>query len=134
MGDSILIQEALKRGSAHAWSGRWQQAAEEYRLALKQDPEDISALTFLAVALDRLGRLREPLPVYQRLCCNQPANPKTLLRLAQIHRALGNAEAAADSFRALAEIENLPHRSRHPRRVRRRQRRPPQQPSPGGWR
>ncbi len=106
-GDSF--QEALKRGSAHAWKGRWKQAAEEYRFALKHSPKDVSARTYLAMALYKSGQLEDALELYQALRKDQPSNLSLLQRIAEVQEAMGDLDGAAASFQELAEI----HTSRH---------------------
>ncbi len=105
-GGSGSFQEALKRGSAHAWKGRWEQAAEEYRNALKHSPKDVSARTYLAMALYKSGELQEALGLYQLLWQDQPSNPSLLQRMAEVQEAMGDLDGAAASFRDLAEIHS----------------------------
>jgi hypothetical protein len=102
LGDSRPFQEALKRGSVHAWGGRWEQAVQEYRLALNQSPRDPSARTYLAMALFKSGQLREALGLYQDLCKAQPSNLSLLLRLAEVQEAIGDCESALANYRLLA--------------------------------
>ncbi|HEX2922943.1 MAG TPA: tetratricopeptide repeat protein, partial [Chloroflexota bacterium] len=92
----------MKRGSAHAWSGRWEQAAQEYKLALKQSPRDSSAKTYLAMALFKSGQLREALDLYQELWDKLPSNLSFLQRLAEVQEAIGDLEPALTSYRLLA--------------------------------
>lgn len=102
-GDNRLFQEALKRGSAHAWNEQWAEAAEEYRRALAEFPEDVSARTYLAMALYKSGANREALDLYQALWESQPANVTMLQRVAELQEAVGDKAAAALSFGRLAD-------------------------------
>ena len=54
-------------GKMHIRSEENAQAVEEFRLAVKYDPNDRTALSQLAIALRRLGRNDEAIPVLQRL-------------------------------------------------------------------
>lgn len=101
-GDGAF-QDALKRGSAHAWKGQWVEAAEQYRLALKHSPEDVSAKTYLAMALYKSGQLHEARSLYEELWSAQPSNLSTLQRLTEIREALGDVEGAVAGHRLLAE-------------------------------
>ena len=103
-GDQKLFHEALKRGSALAWSGRWAESAAEYRLALAQFPDDLSARSYLAMSLYKSGQLEEALELYEGLWRAQPTNLATLRRVAELQEALGRWESAAGSFRMLAEM------------------------------
>ncbi len=103
-GGSGSFEEALKRGSAHAWKGRWEQAVEEYRRALKHSPKDRSARTYLAMALYKCGHLQEGLELYQELWREQPSNLSVLQRMAEVQETMGDLEAAAESHQRLAEI------------------------------
>ncbi|MCL4535378.1 MAG: hypothetical protein M1370_09505, partial [Bacteroidetes bacterium] len=110
--DNKLFQEALKRGSAHAWNEEWNNAAEQYRLALQEFPDDVSALTYLAMALYRCGEYRQSLALYQSLWNSQPSNLTMLQRVAELQEAVGEREAAAISYGHLAEAHT---RRRSPR-------------------
>ncbi len=101
---SVSFQEALKRGSAHAWKGQWAEAAEEYRRALKQSPRDVSARTYLAMALYKSGQFQEAQELYAELWKSEPSNLSLLQRLAEVQEARGDLESAVDSYRLLAEI------------------------------
>jgi len=103
LGESTLFQEALKRGSAHAWCGRWEQAVQEYRLALRESPKDPSAKTYLAMALFKSGQFGEALDLYQELWKGQPSNLAILQRLAEVQDALGDSASALANYRLVAE-------------------------------
>lgn len=110
--DNKLFQEALKRGSAHAWNEEWNKAAEQYRLALQEFPDDVSARTYLAMALYKSGEYRQSLALYQSLWNSQPSNLTMLQRVAELQEAVGEREAAAISYGRLAEAHT---RRRSPR-------------------
>jgi tetratricopeptide (TPR) repeat protein len=101
--DNRLFQEALKRGSAHAWNEEWKKAAEQYRLALREFPDDVSARTYLAMALYKSGECRESLALYQSLWNAQPSNLTMLQRVAELQEAVGDREGAAISYGRLAD-------------------------------
>lgn len=103
-GGGGSFEEALKRGSAHGWKGRWEQAVEEYRRALKHSPKDRSARTYLAMALYKCGHLQEGLELYQELWKEQPSNLPMLQRMAEVQETMGDLGAAAESHQSLAEI------------------------------
>ncbi len=101
------FQEALKRGSAYAWKGRWEDAVEEYRHALEFSPGDLSARTYLAMALYKADHLQEARQLYQELWREQPSNLSMLLRLAEVQETMGDINAAVASYQGLAELHTL---------------------------
>lgn len=108
-GDKMLFQEAMKRGATHAWNGRWDRAAEEYRVALGEFPEDASAKTYLAMALYRSGQFEEALALYEALWKAQPSNLVLLQRVAELQEVMGDTEAACVSYRVLGEVHSRRH-------------------------
>ena len=110
--DNKLFQEALKRGSAHAWNEEWNKAAGQYQLALQEFPDDVSARTYLAMALYKSGEYQESLALYQSLWNGQPSNLTMLQRVAELQEAVGEREGAAISYGRLADAHT---RRRSPR-------------------
>gem|GEM_PF-2048572 len=98
------FQEAVNKGAAHAWGGRWDKAILEYQRALDLVPEDPHAQTQLAMALFKGGRLREASDLYQALWRAQPDNLSLLRRLVEIQETLGDLDAASESLQLLGEI------------------------------
>ncbi|MHB8991678.1 MAG: tetratricopeptide repeat protein, partial [Chloroflexota bacterium] len=84
----------------------WAEAVEEYRRALKLAPKDLSAKTYLAMALYKSGQSCEARGLYEELWKAQPSNLSTLQRLAEVQESLGDLEAAAASHRLLAEAHS----------------------------
>ncbi|MBW4579254.1 MAG: FkbM family methyltransferase [Tildeniella nuda ZEHNDER 1965/U140] len=81
-------------------AGQLAEAETLYRQMLKQDPEQIAALTWLALIVDQLGRPEESIAYYDRLLSLQPSaevhsNLGTLLcRLGRVQEGLEHQQQA----------------------------------------
>lgn len=101
--DNKVFQVSLKRGSAYAWNEQWTEAADQYRCALAEFPDDVSARTYLAMALYKSRQFEESLALYLALWKAQPSNLTLLQRVAELQEAVGDRESAAISYSHLAE-------------------------------
>lgn len=103
-GRRNIYEKHLKAGHDYAWDGRWDKAAEQYRLALAEFPEEPPALVALAQAYRELGRRDEAAQVYRTLVRISPRDPVPLMHLAQLETEQGHLEQAVDTYMALAEL------------------------------
>jgi tetratricopeptide (TPR) repeat protein len=74
----------LEQARAEAAAGKFAQAEEDYRKALRDDPNNTAALSGLAESLEAEGRWRDAMPYLSRLIEMQPDNSSALLRLARM--------------------------------------------------
>ena len=77
-GRRTVFEKHLKAGHDHAWEFRWDKAAEQYRLALAEFPEEAPALVALAQAYRELGRTAEASEVYRSLVRVAPSDSMPL--------------------------------------------------------
>ncbi|HEY77119.1 MAG TPA: tetratricopeptide repeat protein [Thermoflexia bacterium] len=102
-GDRKVYEEALNEGSNYAWERRWEEAAEAYRRALAEFPDDLAALVGLGLALFESGRLEEALEAYQRAAEIDTENPTLPERVGQTLEKLGRLKEAAQAYLQAAE-------------------------------
>ena len=103
-GRRAVFDKHLKAGHDHAWESRWDKAAEQYRLALVEFPEEAPALVALAQAYRELGRLAEASEVYRSLARVAPHDSMPLAQRAQLEIELGHIDIAVETLMALAEV------------------------------
>ncbi len=107
-GNEEKFKQALNQGHSAAWDGRWEQAIDFYNKALKEFPENPSALNNLALAHYELGSLDQALELYHRAMRFSPEDPLPVERSAQIHKNRGEIKKAVEySMRAADLYLNL---------------------------
>ena len=101
MPSEEAYQKALNEGHSAAWDQDWNKAAECYRRAVLELPEQPKALNSLGLALYQLGRFDESLETYQRVAQIAPDDPLPLEKVAQLSERIGDVQGAvAASMRA----------------------------------
>jgi Flp pilus assembly protein TadD len=103
----------LQRGNALYQQGRYAEAAECYRAALRQRPEDVDALNNLGAALADLGRPAEAVVCYQQALRVQPRHATAHYNLGNLLRVAGRFEEAiacyADALRLRPDMAEGHH-------------------------
>jgi tetratricopeptide (TPR) repeat protein len=99
-----VFQDALKKASNAAWDQRWDTAVKEYRRALAEFPNDISAHSGLALALQESNKLEQALAEYKVLAKMEPDDPVPLAHIAVLLERLNRKNDAADVYNQIAEI------------------------------
>jgi tetratricopeptide (TPR) repeat protein len=85
----------LAEGIAAFRSGRWPQAADAFRSALRDEPDDVDAQFNLALTEERLGASDRARSAYQAALRLDPDHLPSLVNLARLERQTGRAERAA---------------------------------------
>lgn len=98
VGNRVRFEEEFQKANDYVWAEQWREAANAYRQALAESPDDDSALMGFAWALLNAGELDEALGVYERLTQLTPADPGPWERAAEILERTGNEERAADNY------------------------------------
>ena len=88
------IKPRLLRGSICQQIGNSEQAAEEYRLLLKNNPSHVTGMAKLAHVLLETNHVQEAVDQFQRVLRLEPANVEMTLGLASGERRLGHAPTA----------------------------------------
>lgn len=99
-----VFQDALKKASNAAWDRRWETAIKEYRRALAEFPEDFSAHSGLALALQESNKFEQALAEYQILSKMQPGDPVPLAHVAVLLERLNRRTEAAAAYNQIAEL------------------------------
>jgi len=98
------FQKALDRGHSAAWDQDWGRAATYYQQALDERPQDIKALTSLALALYEMREYAEALKYYSQAAELSPEDPVAFEKKAVLHERLGESKEAAASAVQAAEL------------------------------
>lgn len=95
------FQEAMNQGHSAAWDQHWDTAADFYRQALEESPDQYQALMNLGLALYEIKNFPDALACYDRASTLQPDDPLPVEKLADIHERTGNLnESAVKSIKA----------------------------------
>ena len=103
-GNKSVYNDAIKKGHNAAWDGQWKKAAEEYRRALTEFPNDVTVCAGLAQALEELGQWENAMHEQMRIAQIQPQDPQPIVRVAELQRKLKKNAEAAGSFIAAADL------------------------------
>lgn len=95
------FKDEMNRGHTAAWDQDWKGAAQHYRQALEEIPEDANALVSLGLALFELGSYDEAIEQYSRAMAISPEDPLAFDKASQLYEMLGkNQEAIYPSLLA----------------------------------
>jgi tetratricopeptide (TPR) repeat protein len=105
-GNRQAFDVAIRRGHAFARQQGWDKAIVEYRRALAEFPDDLSALAGAASACVKLKRLPEALSMLQRANQLKPDDLNTLGRLADVQAQMSKLSEAARTYAALGDLHS----------------------------
>lgn len=100
-GNKTTYSDALRKGHNLAWDGRFDLAAQEYRRALAEFPDDLAANSSLGSACFSLRQFPDALAAYQAVLRSSPGDVLSLRRTAAVLGMLGESEEAYRGFEAL---------------------------------
>lgn len=103
-GNKSVFQDALKKASNAAWDQRWDTAIQEYRRALAEFPDDVSAHSGLALALQESNKPEKALAEYQLLVKRQPGDPIPLAHVAVLQERMNRKGEASETYLQVADI------------------------------
>ena len=104
VGKRSVFEEAMKRASNYAWDKQWSKAIVEYKRALAEFPDDLTALVSLGMAYLESRQLEEALSAYQKASQLTPNDPLAWERVADVQERLGRLDGAAETYVAMANI------------------------------
>jgi tetratricopeptide (TPR) repeat protein len=82
----------------------WEKASSYYHIAIDEFPENVTALSSLALALFEVQKYPDALEYYQRVTRLTPNDPVPMQKVAEIYERLGNLENAAQSYMVVADL------------------------------
>jgi tetratricopeptide (TPR) repeat protein len=94
----------MKRASSYAWDKQWSKAIVEYKQALAEFPDDLTALVSLGMAYLESRQLEEALSAYQKASQLTPDDPLAWERVADVQERLGHLNEASKTYAAMANI------------------------------
>lgn len=103
-GNRSVFYKVIKKGHNAAWDGQWKKAAEEYRRALAEFPDDPAVRASLAQALEELGQWESALKEYQNLAKVRARDPMPLARVAALQEKLGRRSEASTTYFGVADL------------------------------
>jgi len=103
-GREDLFHRAMNDGHSAAWDQNWGAAAEAYKRALAEFPENPKALNSYALALYQVQQYEESLKVYQQVARVTPEDPVAFEKIAQLNERLGNLKEAVLAATQAAEL------------------------------
>ncbi len=102
-GNRLRFEEAIQKANDFVWAEQWNDAIQAYRRALKEAPENVSALMGYAWALLNNEDLDEAVEVYEKLTKLSPEDPGPFERIAEIAREREESDRARTMYLAAAE-------------------------------
>jgi tetratricopeptide (TPR) repeat protein len=103
-GNVERYERAMNQGHNAAWDQMWDRAAQFYRQALAEIPNDPKAMTSLALALYETKQFAEALTCYQRAAEQSPEDPIPLEKVAELLERTGRADQAVEAFWSQREL------------------------------
>jgi tetratricopeptide (TPR) repeat protein len=103
-GNRELYNKLMNNGHSAAWDQSWEKAAEFYRQAINEFPEDPKAITNLALALLEMGRLEEALVQYHRAAQVSPEDPIPLEKVAELLEGSGRVDQSIEAYMRSADL------------------------------
>lgn len=103
-GQEDLFHRAMNDGHSAAWDQNWGAAAEAYKRALAEFPDNSKALNSYALALYQQQKYDDALKVYLRVAQVSPDDPVAFEKIAQLNERLGNLKDAVQAAVQSAEL------------------------------
>ncbi|HID61349.1 MAG TPA: tetratricopeptide repeat protein [Anaerolineae bacterium] len=103
-GKRNVFEKAMKRASSYAWDKQWNKAIVEYKRALAEFPDDLTALVSLGLAYLESHQLEKALSAYQKASQLTPDDPLAWERVADVQERLGRLDEAAETYVTMANI------------------------------
>jgi tetratricopeptide (TPR) repeat protein len=97
------FQHSMDLGHSAAWEQQWAEAADHYRKAVTLQPENVQALSSLALALYELEDFESALENYKKVSVLQPNDPVSLEKIARIYERIGRLKDAVQTSSSAAE-------------------------------
>ncbi len=103
-GNLETFNQSMNLGHSAAWDQKWGQAAEYYRQALDEFPDQPTALTSLGLALFEMREFEQALQMYVRAARALPTDPVPLEKIGRIYEILKKTPEAIQVYARLADL------------------------------
>jgi tetratricopeptide (TPR) repeat protein len=103
-GNAERFERAMNQGHNAAWDQTWDQAADFYRQALQEFPENPKALNSLALAMYEMQNFNEALMIYLKASSLTPEDPIPLEKAAELLGKTGQLNSAISAYMKCAEL------------------------------
>jgi tetratricopeptide (TPR) repeat protein len=97
------------QGRLLAWKGRWPEGEAEYRLVLRNVPNDVDVLTCLSDVLLWQQKWQDSLQVLDQARKISPSDPEVLVRRARVLSLLGRAPEARSEYQETLKFDPENH-------------------------
>ncbi|MCE1253738.1 MAG: tetratricopeptide repeat protein [Anaerolineae bacterium] len=104
MSNQERFQQAMNQGYSAAWDQNWELAADFFRKALEEIPDQPSALSNLGLALFEQQKYTEALSCYLRATKVAPSDPVPFEKIARIYERQGKLNEATQTSIKAAEL------------------------------
>lgn len=103
-GNEKAFQELMSKGHSAAWDQQWGKAAEAYKIALKEFPNDAKALTSLGLALYESQKFEGALQAYQKAALAAPNDPIPAEKVGLLSDRVGKKREAVHALMHASEL------------------------------
>jgi tetratricopeptide (TPR) repeat protein len=108
-GNRRAYEAAMKRAANLAWDRKWSRAIDEYKKALGEFPEDVTALTGLGLAYAETKQLSQALELYTKAAELSPDSPEVIQRVGNLYERLAQWPEAAGAYASAAYAHSRLH-------------------------
>ncbi len=103
-GNQQIFSAAMSAADQYRWDSRWNEAAQEYKKALAEFPEDAAARSGLGFCYMQTKQWRQALAEYENVLERDPENIIALSKTAELYGILGRREDAYKAYMRLADL------------------------------
>src|SRR5579883_1073294 len=103
-GDRHVFSTAMSAADRYRWESQWTQAAQEYRRALAEFPDDATARGGLGFCYMQLKQWKEALEEYEQILHHDSSNVIALSKTAELYVILNRREEAYKAYLHLADL------------------------------
>lgn len=103
------FDEALQKGHSYSWEQRWDEAIQQFLLAVREMPAEPAAYTGLALAYTETGQLNKALENYKLAARYTQGDVVYLRPVADLQQRLGQLAEAGQTYLAMGEMQLKNH-------------------------
>ncbi|WP_420640663.1 tetratricopeptide repeat protein [Candidatus Leptofilum sp.] len=104
-GNRARFEEALNRGHSHSWDQKWQEAIQEFQIAIREIANEPAPYAGLGMAYLELNQLQDALENYKLAARFSRGDVIYLRQVADVQERLGQYGEAGKTYMAIGEIE-----------------------------